>query len=102
MVITGTIRDTVARNGSRKKSAFGPSEKYSSHPLCPQGPDVRIEWGLRFAYGFKADNIRSALTKLFGLPNVHLENPEKLNRVLRLYRTGLDFADAMHLAANMA
>ena len=62
---------------------------------------LETEWVLRFAYAFKPDNIRPALTKLFGLPNVHVENPEKLNRVLQLYKAGLDLADAMHLAASL-
>ncbi len=62
---------------------------------------LETEWVLRFAYGFKPDNVRPALTKLLGLPNVHVNNPEKLSRVIQLYKTGLDFADAMHLTASL-
>lgn len=61
---------------------------------------LETEWVLRFAYKFKPDEIRQALTKLLGLANVHVNNPENLYKVLRLYDKGLDFADAMHLVAN--
>ncbi len=62
---------------------------------------LETEWVLRFAYGLKPDEIRMALTKLLGLPNVHVNAPETLSSVLRLYQKGLDFADAMHLAASL-
>ena len=62
---------------------------------------LETEWVLRFAYGFKPDKVRPALTKLLGLPNVHVNNPEKLSRILQLYKAGLDFADAMHLTASL-
>lgn len=62
---------------------------------------LETEWVLRFAYGFKTGEIRMALTKLLGLPNVHVNAPETLSSVLRLYQKGLDFADAMHLVASL-
>ena len=61
---------------------------------------LETEWVLRFAYTFKPEDIRQALTKLFGLVNVHVNNPENLYRVIQLYEKGLDFADAMHLVAS--
>jgi len=60
---------------------------------------LETEWVLRFAYKFKPAEIRMGLTKLLGLSNVHVNNPKILYRVIELYETGLDFADAMHLAA---
>jgi len=61
---------------------------------------LETEWVLRFAYGFKPDDIRLAFSRLFGLDSVHLNNPDNLAMVLKLYKSGLDFADAMHLVAN--
>ncbi|MFP7755227.1 type II toxin-antitoxin system VapC family toxin [Thermodesulfobacteriota bacterium B35] len=61
---------------------------------------LETEWVLRFAYKFKPDEIRQALTKLLGLENVHVNRPENLAEVLKLYGKGLDFADAMHLTAS--
>ncbi len=63
---------------------------------------LETEWVLRFAYKFKPEDILQALTKLLGLPNIHVNNPENLHRVLQLYKTGLDFADAMHLVASQS
>jgi len=61
---------------------------------------LETEWVLRFAYKFKPDAIRQAMTKLLGLANVHVNSPENLYKTLRLYEQGLDFADAMHLTAS--
>ena len=59
---------------------------------------LETEWVLRFAYKFSASDINRALVKLFGLANVHLHDANKIARVLDWYRSGLDFADALHLA----
>lgn len=63
---------------------------------------LETEWVLRYAYQFKSDEIGQAFTKLLGLVNVHVNNSEKLHRVLELHGRGLDFADAMHLAAGFS
>ena len=61
---------------------------------------LETEWVLRFSYKFTPDKIRHFFETLFGLPNVHLSNRKMIDKTLRLYATGLDFADAIHLAAN--
>ncbi|MCI5223884.1 MAG: type II toxin-antitoxin system VapC family toxin [Candidatus Electrothrix sp. AR4] len=62
---------------------------------------LETEWVLRFSYGFKPNDIRRALKKIFGLPNVYISNPQQLKTTLRLYKAGLNFADAIHLSANL-
>jgi predicted nucleic-acid-binding protein len=59
---------------------------------------LETEWVLRFAYKFKSVQICEALKKLFGLPNVHLNNANLVAQSLQWYEAGLDFADAFHLA----
>ena len=59
---------------------------------------LETEWVLRFAYKFSASDIYQAFMKLFGLANVHLANANKIAQVFEWYRSGLDFADALHLA----
>ena len=59
---------------------------------------LETEWVLRFAYKFSSSDIVQALTKLFGLPNVHLTNANAIAQVLMWHQQGLDFADAFHLA----
>ncbi len=59
---------------------------------------LETEWVLRFAYQFDNGQIDTALTLLFGLPNVHLNHPALLAQALEWHSQGLDFADAFHLA----
>ena len=61
---------------------------------------LESEWVLRHAYGFSPSAIHEAFTKLCGLPNVALTNPHRVMTALRWYSNGLDFADALHLAAS--
>ena len=63
-------------------------------------PDTVIletEWVLRYAYHFSATEICGALSKLFGLPNVHLSNPTWIAQAVMWHEQGMDFADALHL-----
>lgn len=66
--------------------------------LIPDTVILETEWVLRFAYKFKPTDICEALKRLFGLPNVHLSNASLIIQVLQWHETGLDFADAFHLA----
>jgi predicted nucleic-acid-binding protein len=59
---------------------------------------LECEWVLRFAYQFESPQINTALTKLFGLPNVHVTHTALLAQTLAWHSQGLDFADAFHLA----
>ena len=59
---------------------------------------LETEWVLRFAYEFDPPAICSAFRKLFGLPNLHLENAQRIAQVIDWHEQGLDFADAFHLA----
>jgi hypothetical protein len=47
---------------------------------------LETEWVLR------------ALRGLLGLPNLHADAPDRLDRTLKWYEDGTDLADAMHLA----
>lgn len=48
------------------------------------------------------DDIVRGLQLLLGLPNFKPQQPEALQRALRWYADGLDFADALHLALSSA
>ena len=64
-------------------------------------PDTVImesEWVLRFAYEFDPGQVSDALTRLFGLPNVHLSSPQRIAQAIEWHRRGLDFANALHLS----
>jgi predicted nucleic-acid-binding protein len=59
---------------------------------------LESEWVLRFAYNFDTKQIADALTRLFGLPNVHINHPSLVAQAIAWHLQGLDFADAFHLA----
>jgi predicted nucleic-acid-binding protein len=61
---------------------------------------LEVEWVLRAVYELTAKSIHRALLHILGLPNVHAEDPEQVALALDHYERGLDFADALHLAAN--
>jgi predicted nucleic acid-binding protein len=61
---------------------------------------LETEWVLRYAYEFAAADVVSALQRLFGLPNVHPEQPLRVAAALAWHAQGLDLADALHLAAS--
>ena len=59
---------------------------------------LEVEWVLRFAYRFKPDQICEGLRHLFGLSNVYLSDSILMAQVVKWHETGLDLADALHLA----
>lgn len=61
---------------------------------------LETEWVLRYAYDYKPAEIVEALRKLFGLPNVEAEEPLQIDRALGWHARGMDFADALNVAAS--
>lgn len=60
---------------------------------------LELEWVLRGYYGFTSAQICKVLTHLLRQPHVHMEDRISVERALRNYASGLDFADALHHAA---
>ena len=63
---------------------------------------LETEWVLRGVYRFEAAEVVPALRGLAGLPRVTIESPETASIALDWVEHGLDFADALHLAAAVA
>lgn len=61
---------------------------------------MELEWVLRGGYGYSRGESARVLDNLIGLDNVTVENWEMVSDALRAYKDGLDFADALHLAAS--
>jgi predicted nucleic-acid-binding protein len=59
---------------------------------------LETEWVLRGSYRFRPSAITAALRTLIGQPTVQVENPPALAQALDLCDSGLDFADALHIA----
>ena len=60
---------------------------------------LETEWVLRSAYGFPASQLAGALRAFAGLPRITLEAPGAVAVALDWMAAGMDFADALHLAA---
>jgi predicted nucleic acid-binding protein len=81
-------------------------EQFAKASALIRGEDVYVastvlletEWVLRRSYRFGSDQIVAALTAFAGLPRVTLEDAALAAKALGWMRSGLDFADALHLA----
>jgi predicted nucleic-acid-binding protein len=68
--------------------------------LVPTTVLLETAWVLRTGYRLDRAAIVEAITKLLGLPGVEAEDRATAAQALAWYRSGLDFADALHLAAS--
>ena len=59
---------------------------------------LEVEWVLRALYGQEPRRIHESFRRLLGLPGVLADEAQRVARALEWYRSGLDFADALHLA----
>ncbi|HEY5971108.1 MAG TPA: type II toxin-antitoxin system VapC family toxin [Pseudoxanthomonas sp.] len=60
---------------------------------------LESEWVLRSGYGFDAAKVHTALADFLALPTVTVETPSIVKQALDAAALGMDFADALHLAA---
>jgi predicted nucleic-acid-binding protein len=63
---------------------------------------LEAEWVLRSVYRLPRPRIAEILRGVMGLPRVTVEDAEAVGRALNWFEAGLDFADAVHLAATPA
>lgn len=61
---------------------------------------LETEWVLRYSYKLKPPAIQSTFRKLLGYPRLQVEDRSAVFRALILFKQGLDFADALHLASS--
>ncbi len=61
---------------------------------------LELEWVLRYSYQLSVETIANALRSLLGNRRIEIEDRTAVVRALRLFSTGLDFADALHLASS--
>ena len=60
---------------------------------------LETNWVLHKSYNFEPANVIRALRAFAGLSTVTVENPDLLIKALGHAENGMDFADAVHLAA---
>jgi predicted nucleic-acid-binding protein len=61
---------------------------------------LETEWVLRGGYGLPRAEVVRLLRALLGLPDLATEDPQRIARALEWHEAGIDFADALHLAAS--
>lgn len=61
---------------------------------------LESEWVLRSVYGYSSKETCRALRAFAGLPSITVESPALLAAALDQAEAGMDFADALHLAAS--
>lgn len=60
---------------------------------------LELEWVMRGYYGFSAAEIGAAFGHLAAMAHIHIEDRDCVIQALSHMTGGLDFADALHLAA---
>ncbi len=59
---------------------------------------LEAEWVLRSTYGLDKGSVVAVLAGFCALPNVTLGEPDRTTVALTWAKSGMDFADALHLA----
>ena len=67
--------------------------------FVPRTVVLEVEWVLRGVYGLKVAQIVGALRQVAGLPGVSVEDAAMVATAMDWAEAGMDFADALHLAA---
>jgi predicted nucleic-acid-binding protein len=60
---------------------------------------LELAWVLRASYRLPRPRVLAILRGLVALPMVEVEDPDRVARALDWFEAGLDFTDALHLAA---
>ena len=60
---------------------------------------LELEWVLRQVYQVDKKTLTAGLTRLLGLPNATIEGVAQVAQAMKDFSKGMDFADALHLAA---
>jgi len=70
--------------------------------FVPKTVVLELEWVLRSVAGQPGGKVIDCLAHLLALPGITVEDQEEVQAALLYCRRGMDFADALHLAASRA
>ena len=70
--------------------------------FVPKTVILELEWVLRYVADQPADKVIDCLAHLIALPGITVEDRDEIEAALGYCRNGIDFADALHLAASKA
>jgi predicted nucleic-acid-binding protein len=63
---------------------------------------LELEWVLRYVAEQPEEKVIECLAHLIALPGITVEDRDEIDAALSYCRKGIDFADALHLAASRA
>jgi predicted nucleic-acid-binding protein len=70
--------------------------------FIPKTVILELEWVLRYVAEQSERKVIECLAHLIALPGITVEDREEIETALSHCRNGIDFADALHLAASSA
>ena len=70
--------------------------------FVPKTVVLELEWVLRYVADQSGEKVTECLAHLIALPGVTVEDRDEIETALGHCRNGIDFADALHLAASKA
>jgi predicted nucleic-acid-binding protein len=70
--------------------------------FIPKTVILELEWVLRYVANQAEDKVIDCLAHLIALPGITVEDRDEIEVALGYCRNGIDFADALHLAASGA
>ena len=94
------VEDERDRQAARQRKIALRIMQRSPSLFVPRTVTLELEWVMRGLYGFGAAAITEAFEHPLGLSNVAVEDRDLVQTALEQMRQGLDFADALHLAAS--
>lgn len=92
----------LLRDERHERAQYLASERElaSDQVFIPDTVILETVWVLGRVYKIDREQYLSDIEDVAGLPNVTLENPQRMANTIAWHRKGLDFADALHLAAS--
>ena len=70
--------------------------------FIPKTVILELEWVLRYVADQPESKVIDCLAHLIALPGITVEDRDEIEAALNHCRNGIDFADALHLAASKA
>jgi predicted nucleic-acid-binding protein len=70
--------------------------------FVPKTVILELEWVLRYVADQPEDKVIDCLAHLVALPGITVEDRDEIEAALGYCRNGIDFANALHLAASKA
>lgn len=93
-VVVRLLTGDDARQTARASALFATGDIWLSKTVI-----LETEWVLRSLYNFRGPDLSAAILALTHLPSVRVEDPIAISKALGWASSGMDFADALHLAS---